>query len=194
MEREREIRQVKIVYTEIVTKLIDKTFRFSLGWKAVSTLSRFLNDLEGEYGTVTKERIVDFCVFAIYTYRESEMRTIQKVFGKKTLKRFREVSHRQTYYENRWLSGAQLTRGSLCALIADKREHPHAKYIYMESEEGTKKRLLNQESGYLICQISTLGWSPVSETCEQCVFCQECKKETGRKYPELYRIRLEYGK
>jgi hypothetical protein len=98
------------------------------------------------------------------------------------------------FYEDQWLSTAQLTRKSLYNLIADRSEHPHAKYIHAFWEERTKKRMLNKEAGYLLCRISTLGWSPVSETCGQCKFTQECMKETQRKYPELYRIRLEYGK
>jgi hypothetical protein len=192
MAEERQIKQVMTVYTEIVTRLVDRTFRFSRGEKAAATLSVFLSEFEKEYGAVTKERLVDFCIFIAYTYRAREKWVIQQMFGPDSLKGFRESKQGKTYYEDQWLSEAQLTRGYLYSLIADRKEHPHTKYIYLLSEEGTKKRFLSQEVGYTLCQISTLGWSPVSKTCEQCAFQQECKTETKRKYPELYQIRLEY--
>ncbi|WP_239059473.1 hypothetical protein [Bacteroides sp. 224] len=194
MARERQIKQVMTVYTEIVTRLVDKSFRFSQGGITIRAISKFLDEFEKEYGIITKERLVDFCICAAHTFREREKWTIQQVFGPKSQTRFRESKQGKVYYEDNWLSEAQLTRDYLYNLIADRKEHPQAKYIHVLSEESTKKRLLNQKIGYLLCQTSTLGWSPVSETCEQCNFQQDCKKETQSKYPELYRIRLEYGK
>jgi hypothetical protein len=196
MEKERLIKQVTTVYAEIVTRLVDKTFKFSKGGKTIRIISLFLDRFEKEYGSITKERLVDFCICAAYLYREKEKEqwTIQHVFGQASLNRFRESKHGKTFYEDQWLSTAQLTREYLCHLITDRSEHPHAKYIYVLSEEGTKKRMLNQEAGYLLCRISTLGWSPASETCGQCKFTHDCMQETQCKYPELYRIRLEYGK
>lgn len=193
MARERLIKQVMTVYTEIVRRLVDKEFRFSQGGKTTLTISNFLNELEKEYGTITKERLVDFCICTAHVYREREKWTIQQVFGSSSLKRFKESKQGKAYYEDQWLLSVQLTRNYLYNLIADRKEHPQAKYIYISSEEGTKKRLLNQEVGYLLCQTSTLGWSPVSEICKQCMFTQDCMKETQSKYPELFRIRLEYG-
>jgi hypothetical protein len=194
MARERQIKQVMTVYTEIVRRLVNKTFRFSQGGKTSRTISKFLNEFEKEYGIITKERLVDFCICTAHIYREREKWTIQQVFGPASLNRFRESKQGKVYYEDKWLSDGQLTRDYLYNLIADRKEHPQAKYIYVSSEEGTKKRLLNQKVGYLLCQTSTLGWSTVSQACNQCVFVQDCMKETQRKYPELYRIRLEYGK
>ena len=194
MARERQIKQVITVYTEIVTRLVNKTFRFSQGGKTTRTISKFLDEFEKEYGTITKERLVDFCICTAHIYRVREKWTIQQVFGPTSLSRFKESKQGKVYYEDKWLSEGQLTREYLYNLIADRKEHPQAKYIHVLSEEGTKRRLLNQRVGYLLCQTSTLGWSPVSETCKQCDFQQECENETQRKYPELYRIRLEYGK
>lgn len=63
----------------------------------------------------------------------------------------------------------------------------------MPSEEARKFRLHNQRSGFVMCQASTMGWSPQSEACRTCQFIDECKKETEIKFPELYRIRIENG-
>jgi len=190
MAEERQIKQVMTVYTEIVTRLVDRTFRFSQGGKTTGTVSKFLSEFEKEYGKVTKERLVDFCICTAYAYRGREQWTSQQVFGNASLKRFREAKRGARYYEDKWLAEALLTRDYLYNLITDKREHPQAKYIYVSSEESTKKRLLNKKAGYLLCQTSTLGWSPASQSCVQCRFAEECMRETQRKYPELYRIRL----
>lgn len=103
-------------------------------------------------------------------------------------------SKSKVYSEDKWLSEAQLTREYLNSLV-NKREHPQAKYIYMPSEECTKKRGINTDIGFVICSTSTLMWSPFSPACQMCTNVEKCKQETAIKYPELYRIRLEeYGK
>ena len=102
-------------------------------------------------------------------------------------------SRSKQYMEDQGLSEANLTRAYLNSLIC-KKEHPQSKYIYMPSEECTKKRSINTDIGFLICSTSTLMWSPFSPACQICTNVEKCKKETAIKYPELYRIRLEeYG-
>lgn len=182
-----------IVFTEIQRKLVNPTFKFSQGGATFTTLSNFVNAFEKEFGAVTKERLVDFCICTAHTYRSISNSSIKQMFGSASIKKFKEAKDGKAYYENQWLSSAKLTRQQLVNMISDRQEHPQAKYIYVEAEEGSKKRLLNKEVGYLLCQASTLGWSPVSEACQQCVFVVQCKQETQRKYPELYRIRIEYG-
>ena len=77
-------------------------------------------------------------------------------------------------------------QSGLLDLIIDKSEHPKAKFIFVQSEEGTKLRLLNRDVGFVICQTSTLGWSPLSEACAQCNYIDKCKRETQNKYPEIF--------
>ena len=102
-------------------------------------------------------------------------------------------SRAKQYMEDQWLSEANLTRAYLNSLIC-KKEHPQSKYIYMPSEECTKKRSINTDIGFLICSTSTFMWSPFSPACQICTNVEKCKQETAIKYPELYRIRLEeYG-
>lgn len=193
MVNEKLIKQTTIVFAEIQKKLVDPTFKFSQGGATIKVLSNFLNLFGQEYGTVSKERLVDFCVYAAHIFKHIKRASIKQIFGPSSVKRFRNNNRNDRYHEDRWLSSVQLSREYLVNMIADRQEHPQAKYIYVEAEEYSKKRLLNTEIGYVLCQTSTLGWSPVSETCNKCTFTQQCKKETQSKYPELYRIRLEYG-
>lgn len=193
MANENLIKQTVIVFTEIQRRLVDPTFKFSQGGATIRTLLNFLDLFAKEFGSVTKERLVDFCVCTAYAYRNRQTWTLKQVFGPASIKRLKESKQGRAYYENSWLSSAQLNREYLVNLIIDRKEHPQAKYIYVHSEEITKKRLLNQEVGYLLCQTSTLGWSPISDACKQCNFIEQCKRTTQSKFPELYRIRVDYG-
>lgn len=192
MENVRLTKQIKTVFTEIIHKLVNPTFKFSEGGATQKTLANFIAKIEKEFGSVTAERLVDICVFAAYRFREARW-TVKTVFGQATINNFKERKNGVKYYENKWLESQGLTRGYLVGLIADRREHPQAKYIYMASEENTKRRYLGQRIGYLLCQSSTLGWSPLSEACHRCSFTPECQSETNRKYPEIYRLRIENG-
>ena len=79
-------------------------------------------------------------------------------------------------------------------MLADLSEHRLAKYIFLQSEELTKKRFLNTETGLMMCVCNTTGWSPLSPTCQVCKNVDECKVYTKKSYPELYRIRIEKTK
>lgn len=181
------------MFTEIARKLLNPSFKFSGGGATERTLTNFIDLMEKEFGVVTAERIVDFCICAAYAFRNTNQWTVKQIFGKASIKRLKEKKHGTEYYEDQWLEEASLNRQDLIAMVADRSTHPQAKYIYVASEEATKKRLLNMDVGYIRCQSSTLGWSPLSESCNQCRFVNLCKKETQRKYPELYRIRIENG-
>lgn len=173
--------------------MLNKDFKFSGGGATSRTLSNFIDLMEKEFGVVTVERIVDFCICAAYAFRNTKSWTIKQIFGKASVKRLKDNKHGAQFYEDNWLKEVSLTRSYLIAMVADRSTHPQAKYIYVASEEITKKRLLNMEVGYVRCQSSTLGWSPLSESCCQCRFIETCKKETQRKFPELYRLRIEHG-
>lgn len=193
MANEKLIKQTSTVFTEIIKKLVDPTFKFSKGGATTKLLQKFLDRFEKEFGAVTCERLVDFCVCAAYTFKNRKPLPLQQVFGPQSILRIKEQTRGQRFYQNQWLETVGLSREALVNLIKDRREHPQAKYIYVASEELTKKRQLNHKLGYLICQTSTLGWSPLSEACQNCQFVADCQKETEYKYPELYRLRIENG-
>ena len=198
MEKEERLtKQIKTVYTEIAKRLVDPSFSFPEGGQAKRQLSQFIVNFTqicgGEFNT---SRLVDYCVFQLHKNRNAQyQRTLApKTFGTTALQKYLSMSSRaKQYMEDHWLSEANLTRAYLNSLIC-KKEHPQSKYIYMPSEECTKKRSINTDIGFLICSTSTLMWSPFSPACQICTNVEKCKQETAIKYPELYRIRLEeYG-
>ena len=195
---ERLAKKIKTVYTEITKRLVDPTFSFPEGGKINRQLFQFIKEFSqtcgGEFNTA---RLVDYCVFQIHKNRNApyQRNLAPKTFGATAFQKYLSMSSKQKkYMEDQWLSEAQLTRAYLNSLICNKEEHPQKKFIYMPSEEGTKKRCINTDIGFVICSTSTLMWSPFSPTCQICKQADMCKKETANKYPELYRIRLEeYG-
>ena len=192
MEQKKQLKQLKTVYSEIVKKLVDPSFKFSEGGATTRVLNKFLSNVAETFGAVTEQRLVDLCVFLAYTYRSKRF-SISAIFGNASLNRFNQRKRGQCFYENEWLNKKGLTRANLLKLIDYKERHPLADYIYLPVEEPRKERLHNQRSGFIACQVSTTGWSPLSSACNECSFVDECKRETERKYPELYRIRLENG-
>ena len=184
---------MKTVFSAIAVKLLNPTFKFSGGGATARTLTGFLDLMEKEFGSVTSERLVDFCVCAAYAFKNRPQWTVNQIFGKASIKRLKERTKGGKYYEDQWLSSASLNRTDLVAMIADKSVHPQAKFIYIASEEPTKRRMLNTAVGYIICQTSTLGWSPLSESCSKCKVTDDCKQALQKRFPELYRIRIEHG-
>lgn len=193
MESEKWVKKTMKVFSEIEKKLVDSSFRFSQGGSTARVLTKFIVLFEKEFGAVTKERLVDFCICTAHAYKNRKSWTVNQAFGPSSIKRLKESKRGARYYEDKWLEEGGITREALIQLIADRSEHPLARYIFLQSEEQTKKRLLNRPVGFAICQSSTLGWSPLSESCGDCNFIEQCKRETDRKYPELFRIRVEYG-
>ena len=194
MENEKLlIRQTIAVCTEIIKKLVAPAFKFPKGPATNKYLTKFLIQLEQEFGSVTCDRLVDACITGVYIIRNFNSWSVKQVFNNSTIQRLKENKRGLVFYQDQWLASAGLSRGSLIGLIQDRKEHPLAKYLYIRSEESTKKRQLNLNPGYLICQLSTLGWSPLSPSCKQCRFISKCQKETERKYPEIYRLRIKHG-
>lgn len=192
MEQKNKIKQLKKVFTAIANQMIDPTFKFSEGGATIRVLQSFLDKLAEENSAIAEERIVDVCVNIAYIYRNN-FRPVKNMFSLSSIERFNESRRGKKYYEDEWLKTGSLTRSSLLSLIADRKEHPLSGYLYMANEEPRKLRLHNKKTGFMICQTSTLGWSPMSDACNTCNFSDDCKKLTNINYPELYRIRTEYG-
>lgn len=193
MEYEKQLRQTATVFTAIVQKTIDPAFRLSMGGVNKRALTAWLQRFEATYGSIIPERLVDFCVMIAHRYKGVQFMRIPQMFSLETFAHFDGRGRGVRYYETQWLQEHGLSKQDLLRLIVGHSEHPHAKYIYMDSEEYTKKRKLNQKVGFALCQTSTLGWSPLSVTCQKCDFTEACMKETKKKYPELYRLRIENG-
>lgn len=199
MEKENRLaKQIKTIYTEIAKRLIDPSFTFPEGGSIDRRLSQFIKEFSAVCGgEFNSSRMVDYCIFQLHKNRENayQRKLAPNTFGSTALQKYLTLSSRsKNYAEDKWLSEVQLTRAYLNSLIC-KKEHPQSKYIYMPSEENTKRRNINTDVGFVICSTSTLMWSPFSPSCQECRNAEKCQKETETKYPELYRIRIEkYGK
>lgn len=181
------------MFTAIAIKLINPRFKFPQGGASTRLILNALTKLEKKENGLSRERIVDYVVCSAYPFKDrDDAWKVNQVFGPKSLERFNTDKGRR-YYEDNWLKTAGLTRANLLKLIEDRSEHPQAKYVYMPMEEPTKKRMLNTEVGYTICQASTLGWSPLSPSCQECNYTHKCQIETQQKFPEIYRLRMENG-
>lgn len=189
-----DVKKLKGIYTKIVRGAVNPEFYINEGGSNLRVIKKTLEDLKSRYGSVSPERIVDFCICAAYTFRNRPRYQLKQAFGQSMMERFSAHTQGHKYYEDQWLQENNLSRKELIDSITPARkEHPLAKYIYIASEDYTKQRMLNDEVGYVLCQQSTLGWSPCSQVCQRCNFTERCKIETEKNYPELYRIRLEYG-
>lgn len=193
MANEKLIKQTKTVFTEIIHKLVDPAFKFSEGGATDRILGAFFDNLQQEFGDISDERLVDICVCAAYTFRQRVPIYIKQVFGVGTIARYKKQTKSQRFYQSQWLESVSLSRENLVKKIQNRKDHPYAKYIYIPSEEQSKRRWLNHKAGFFICQASTLGWSPLSGACQECSFVVKCQEATKIKYPELYRLRTEHG-
>lgn len=192
MVSEYLVKQTLKMFYEIASKLIHPGYRFPKGGEPTRIMRTALQQVEAKFGALTAQRVVDYVVCSSYAFRDRGANwKLNQVFGSKSLERF-DSDKGRLYYENKWLESEDLSRAILLNLIVDRSEHPKSKYIFVLSEEGTKMRLLNREVGFVICQTSTLGWSPLSEACSECEFVEKCKQETQKKYPEIFRLRIEY--
>ncbi|MBF0648605.1 hypothetical protein IR083_07220 [Dysgonomonas sp. GY75] len=201
MERQEQINYIVRVFTYLIKKSIADRFVFPGGGLAHKTLNSCLGSLEKIYmSDLSEERLLDYCICQVFAMSDFSKSYIDKwkashSFGKKAIERFCQNTKHKRFFEDKWLDRYNLSRLALLNYFGDKKEHPLAKFIYPEYEEITKKRLLNLDAGFYICQLSTLLWTPFSGACRQCRHEGRCREITKRKYEELYRIReKEYQK
>lgn len=146
------------------------------------------------------ERIADFLLYHIYRYRDmvtGNRWNIMWLFTSLNVNRYREQFLTKEgksgvrYYIQEWMDENGLRMERLLTVMAPPQPSMLAGMVFMPSEEPIKRRWLNTENGYLLCQKSTTGWSPLSPMCRKCDYSIKCEKETEHKYPELTRYRKE---
>ena len=184
------------LFIYVVRRTKKKDYVFPTGGIIDRGIDNCTNLLTAHYGALSEIRMVDYCVYQMY--RVSCMAPVNQsrwkvyhAFTPNAIDNFLSRKKGGEYYENNWLSGYNITREQLVRYIDNRYVHPMAKFIYPEYEERTKKRAISTDAGYHICLLSTLLWTPHSKACTTCVNASKCKERTGRKYPELYRLRLE---
>lgn len=149
-------------------------------------------------GGMSDERITDYIVYHLYRRRSScFLFYASDLFSDNAIgkyyNQFLGPDRRpgMNYYIDQWLTEGDLSRQKITNMLATPKPSKLHGLIYMPSEELTKKRFLNTENGYMLCQSSTTGWAPRSECCQQCKYQNECRTDTKLKFPELVRLRLK---
>lgn len=206
MELQDRTIKVRAMIEKLIRRTINRKFQFTKSGLALIQLQEGLNQLPAVFGINEMDdgRIVDYIVYQIYRSRDSIANNrwspdwlFSESARQKYKKQFIDMDGKSgmNYYINLWLDDAELTRGQLTAMIAKQKPNPLRKMVYLPSEEPIKQRFLNTDVGLALCQQSTTGWSPLSETCGRCENWVECGKLTAIKYPELMRFRKEiyYG-
>lgn len=190
----------------IVKRTIDPKWKFTQSGVAALYLQDGLRQLPSLFGIsdIDDGRVVDYVVYQLYRCRsflKDGTWQYTWLFSKSAMDKFRKQflsadgKSGMNYYINQWLDEAELSREILTSMIAKQKPNPLRKLVYLASEESIKKRFLNTKDGLVLCQSSTTGWSPLSETCGRCDYWVECGKMTAKKYPELMRFRKEeYGR
>jgi hypothetical protein len=194
---DRLVKKIKTIYSEIIRRLVDPSFSFPEGGQPTRQITQFIEKFTLVCGgTLNTERLVYYCIFQCHKNRNApyQKRLAPNTFGATALKKYQQMASKEKrYMEDQWLASASLTRSYLNSLIC-KKEHPLSKYVFMRSEEATKKRSINTDLGFALCYTSTLMYSPFSPSCQSCTNSEKCKVETQKRYPELYRLRIErYG-
>ena len=109
MENERWVRNTIVVYSEIIKK-IDPSFKLSKGGATIRTITNFLKLLKDEYGGISAERIVDYCVCNLYAFRQRSTWNIKSILGPSGIERLNNNKRGNIYYENKWLNELSLDR------------------------------------------------------------------------------------
>lgn len=149
------------------------------------------------------ERIVDYLLYVIYKDRvricESSSFSVTWLFSTSQVERYRAQFISEAgksgmrYYIEQWMEENGLTMKRLLKVIQPPKPNSMSQYIYMPAEENIKRRWLNTDVGYTMCTVNTTGWSPRSAACGQCMYATECISLTGKRFPELLRIRQSNG-
>lgn len=199
--QERTIRLSKMIET-LIKRCIDSKWKFPGGPNLI-TLQNDVDSLSRLWscGDISDGRLVDYIVYHIYRKRESLERgnywhphyMFTDYAVEKYKSQFMSDSGKSgmNYYINQWLDEYEISRDFLVKIVEPPKPNNMRKYVYMESEEITKRRFLNTEGGFMLCQRSTTGWTPLSDTCKKCDYNKKCEQATERKFPELVRIRRE---
>lgn len=201
MDRNKEKNSTLVnAFTFLMQKSIRKDFAFPYGGVASKTITSCLESLKKIYGRLSPQRLTDYCICQVHlisNFPDSYMRrwNVKHSFGHKAVARYLDNDSASYTQENLWLKKTGMSRETLYEQFRLRKEHPLIKLIYPEYEEVTKRRMHSSEVGFYLCQLSTLLWTPFSESCRTCSNEDRCKKVTEAKYGELYRIRIqEYSK
>ena len=201
-----ELQETTLRLSKMIEALIQKSLNPKWKFPGGPNLLMLQKDVQvlsklWAYDGMADDRVVDYVVYQIYRKRDNISKgygwQVHHMFTDYAVEKYRhqfmseEGKSGMNYYINQWLDENDLSRQALVKMIEPPKPNSMRKYVYMESEEVTKRRFLNTDAGYILCQRSTTGWSPQSETCMACKFKEQCEMDTERRLPELVRMRRE---
>ena len=199
MELQKQAIRVLSIINKVIVELIDEKFKLPQSGISLQMTIEGVERLNKKLfpcSNMADERIVDFIVYSLYLKRNTQYRfTVSQIFSEGLMRKYQKQfmsadgKSGMNYYINKWLGEGDLSRSQLTKMIEKPKPHKMSKFIYMESEELIKKRFFNTETGYMLCQRSTTGWSPRSQYCNKCKNVEQCIVTTEQKYPELVRLR-----
>lgn len=187
------IMEKKLESKAVISESVVTLAQIGSGLKALPSLFSVAN--------IDDERIVDYIVYQLYRYRTAIMEGRWELFWLFSPTAIEKYRHQfisedgksgMNYYINKWLEEGGLTRKKLADMIADKKASPLKPMVYMANEEPLKQRFINTKDGLDFCQATTTGWSPLSDSCLECKYCEPCMEMTEQKFPELMRYRKEF--
>lgn len=201
MELQEKTSKVALMIRKVINACINDKWKFSGGQSELLALQADLSSLTPIWKaeSVDDNRIVDYIIYQLYRSRTSvcggRYWCVHFMFTDYAKNKY--ISQFQTrdgksgikYYIELWLSEHGFSYASLVKMIAVRPCSPNKQMVYMESDEGMKKRFFNTDSGYLLCQRNTTGWAPLSVTCQKCKYQSTCEMETEKRFPELVRYR-----
>lgn len=201
MDSLKQAIKVRSAINKVIFTLIGKEYKIPDGGQSLAVIEQGIKKINQKlypYSDMADDRIIDYLVYFLYLKREPRFRfTINDFFSDYAISKYRQQFMSENgksginYYINQWLDDGELTRAALTKMIEKPRPHKMSKFIYMESEELIKKRFINTDMGYMLCQRSTTGWTPRSRYCQICKNSQQCIYATEQKYPELIRLRRQ---
>lgn len=201
MESHKQAIRVRSAINKIIITLIGSGYKVPDGGQSLAVIEQGIKKINQSlfpYSDMADDRIIDYLVYFLYLKREPRWRfTINDFFSDYAISKYRQQFMSENgktginYYINQWLDDGELSRASLTKMIEEPKPHKMSKFIYMESEELIKKRFINTDMGYMLCQRSTTGWAPRSYYCQICKNSSQCICATEQKYPELIRLRRQ---
>lgn len=197
---EATLKQIRMTNV-IVANLIPQAAKIPEGGEQYAQFGVLLNKTMKAlfpYSDIADDRIVDYIVYRLYILRDKDFPTyLPALFSEYGVKGFQRqfISENgksgMNYYIDQWLETVDLSRRKLVKMIEKTKPNPMRRFVYMESDEQIKRRFFNTEMGYLLCQRSTTGWTPCSESCKKCDYKTRCEMATHERLPELVRLRKE---
>ena len=201
MEQEKVSRTIKI-FVRIINK-IDPKFRLPGGGQPELYIANGLAGLEKMFPMgMSDQRIADYIVYQLYRYADNIAGIAPThfqyswCFSENALAKYKNQyfgtgNPRIDYYIDQWLKELGIQRHQVVEYISGPKPNKWRKYVEMPSDELVKRRFHNTENGFVLCSSKTMGWSPGSKACQECNYVDKCKTVTGRRYPELLRLREE---